>query len=135
MTIKTEKYARKPFDVEAIQVTDENMIEVAKWCLGDIRNTLVSNKAGDEKETQTYIKVRVRNPLNERQTKAFKGDWVLKSGNGFKVYTENAFKKSFDKELVYTEADSEAQLGGDNEEIELSTEEKLLKEIFTEQEA
>jgi hypothetical protein len=87
--MKTAKFARKPFDVEAVQVTSENMDEVAKWCQGSVEID------GDSETKEHYIKVRVLRVLNERQTKAFVGDWVLYAGTGYKVYTNKAFKNSF----------------------------------------
>lgn len=84
------KYARKPFYVEAVQVTAENIQEVAKWCSGQVYHVAEAN--GDH----TFIKVKVKRPLSARQTKAFVGDWVLKAGTGYKVYTSDAFDKSFD---------------------------------------
>lgn len=92
--METTTFRRKPFDVEAVQVTDENMVAVASWCQGEVRD--------DEKSANVsvqYIKVRVHNPLNERQTKAYIGDWVLYAGKGYKIYTDKAFKAGFD-ELV-----------------------------------
>lgn len=91
--MKTQKFVRKPFYVEGVQVTAENMAEVAKWCQGDIRGF----KPGGEGELTDYIKVRVLRPLNERQTMAFVGDWVLYAGTGYKVYTVKAFLHSFEK--------------------------------------
>jgi len=94
--VKTEKFVRKSFPVEAIQVTPDNMEQVAKWCAGNIQED-------GEKEghlSRTYIKVRVAYPINERQTQAYLGDWVLKSGRSFKVYNNSAFEKSFVKEPV-----------------------------------
>lgn len=87
--IETNKFARKPFHVDAVQVTAENMDEVASWCQGTVTRTDLS-PVGD------FIKVRVHRPLTERQTKAFVGDWVLYAGTGFKVYTDKAFEKSFE---------------------------------------
>lgn len=83
-------YVRKPFTVEGVQVTDENFEEVADWCGGDIRTITTMN------DTTRYIKVRVRRPVNDRQTKAHVGDWVLLSENNFKIYSDNAFHKTFD---------------------------------------
>lgn len=83
----TAVYNRKPFSVEAVQVTEENMKKIAEWCEGDILET----KDGDAK----YIKVHVARPLNLRQTKAFVGDWVLFAGKGFKVYSDKAFGEAF----------------------------------------
>lgn len=78
------KYNRKSFPVDAIQVTSENMTEVAEWCKGTINDEGV------------YISVDVKNPLTTKQTQAFVGDWVLKAPKGFKVYTDRAFSKNFE---------------------------------------
>lgn len=83
--METQKFIRKPFEIEAVQVTAENMEEVAAWCTGLIQNEPKGH----------YIKVQVHYPLTPRQTKAFVGDWVLKSKKGYKVYTDSAFQTSF----------------------------------------
>jgi hypothetical protein len=80
---------RNPFYVDAVRVTAENMQDAATWCEGD-----VFTMATPEGEVR-YVKVRVHRPLNDRQTKAFAGDWILKAGTGFKVYTDPAFIKCF----------------------------------------
>lgn len=90
--LETQKYVRKPFFVDAVQVTAENLADVAEWCGGDVRT------AGQAQ----YIKVRVVRPLNERQTKAMIGDWVLYAGTGFKVYTPKAFSGAFEQDSVGT---------------------------------
>lgn len=86
--ITVEVWVRKPFFVEAVPVTDDNMEIVAAWCGGRINVT-----KGDDKR---YIKVEVKNPMSRRQTTAFAGDWVLKSKGGFKVYKDESFKKVFE---------------------------------------
>lgn len=83
--MQTAKFTRKPFEVDAVQVTDDNIDEVAKWCQGEVK----------EEDNRPYIKVRVLRVIDERQTKAFVGDWVLYAGTGYKVYTPKAFQKSF----------------------------------------
>lgn len=89
--IKTSKFARKPFYVDAVQVTAENMKDVAKWCQGDVRTMdLFEGKAH-----LPYIKVRVHQPLTDRQTQAYVGDWILSARTGFKVYRNLAFEKNF----------------------------------------
>lgn len=92
VTLKTDKFARKPFYVDAIQVTAENMEAVAEWCQGDVVKT--------EAPKANYIKVRVHRPMTPRQTQAFVGDWVLYAGTGFKVYTDRAFQGSFEPATV-----------------------------------
>ncbi len=90
--ISAEKYARRPFYVDAVQVSEENMAEVATWCQGEVTQT--PDDIGDP--VRTFIKVNVRRPLTERQSRAFAGDWVLRAGSGFKVYTPKAFANSFE---------------------------------------
>lgn len=88
MSVVPEKYVRKPFEVEAVQVTEENLTEIADWCDGDIRHTA---------DKVPFVKVQVARPLTSRQTRAFVGDWILFAGRGFKVYTSKAFEGAFDK--------------------------------------
>lgn len=87
MTIVTEKYIKKPLIVDAVQVTEENFGEIAKWCQGTIETD------GDKQ----FIRVRVHNPKIPRQSQAFVGDWLLYTEMGYKVYTDQPFKKSFDR--------------------------------------
>lgn len=97
--MQTNRYNRKSFSVDAVQVTEENMEEVAKWCQGQIR----------EENSRKYIQVRVVRPLTERQTKAFAGDWILYAGTGYKVYTNKAFVGSFDLDPSVEHNDGETQ--------------------------
>lgn len=85
---KVTRYARKPFLVDAALVTAGNIEEVAKWCRGEV--------IVDENTRRKYIKVDVVRPLNEKQTMAFIGDWVLFAGTSFKVYSSKAFAQVFD---------------------------------------
>lgn len=87
MSLKTHKFARKPFYVDAVRVSESNIEEVAEWCKGKV----------ETEDGQTFIRVEVNRPLNERQTQAFIGDWVLFAGTGFKVYQPKAFDRSFEK--------------------------------------
>lgn len=85
--LNIQKYIRRPFTVQAVQVTLENMHEVAEWCGG------VVVKA--DRPENSYVKAKIAHPLNKRQTQAFAGDYVLKMGRGFKIYLEKAFGKTF----------------------------------------
>jgi len=84
--IETTTYVRKPFEVEAVEVTEENIEEVKDWCQGYL-----------DTDNRPFIKVKVARALNERQTKAYPGDWVLYAGTGFKVYTAKAFHRTFER--------------------------------------
>lgn len=87
MQLDVNQYARKPFTVQAVQVTQENIDDVALWSDGKVVN---------EADSQ-FVKIDVRRPLHERQTKAYPGDWVLRAGQGFRVYNDSAFRNQFDK--------------------------------------
>ena len=98
--MKTSRYVRKPFYVDAVQVTKENMEEVAKWCGGDIQHDL--NGIG-------FIKALQHRSKTIPKTRAFVGDWVLSSKIGFRVYTNGAFEKSFeDSDGEWSESFDEA---------------------------
>lgn len=86
--LKISKFARRPFFVEAVEVTADNMQEVANWCNGNVSQ----NSRGEH-----YVKVRVHQSRSERQTQAFPGDWVLYANTGFKVYTPRAFDSNFER--------------------------------------
>lgn len=95
--LELKKFVRKPFPVEGVQVTAENMAEVASWCRGQLRKS--AGPGG--RNPQKYIKVNVKRALNDRQTMAYVGDWVVtatdQSVKGFKVYTPKAFSLTFDE--------------------------------------
>jgi hypothetical protein len=85
--IKTQRYVRKPVIVDAVQVTEENFKQLAKWCQGEIQSD----------GTMKFIRVRVHTPKNPRQSQAFVGDWILYTDKGYKVYSNRAFTDSFDE--------------------------------------
>ncbi len=87
MNLQIARYVRKPLYVNAVQVTEENMQAVAKWCKGQHIHGVNAQ----------YVKVRVHRATNERQKQAHVGDWVLKFGTGFKVYEPDAFVKDFNQ--------------------------------------
>lgn len=93
--MQIEKYNRRVFQVEAVQVTEENIEEVAQWCRGEVKST-------DEPITR-FIEGDVAMPLNERQKKAFVGDWVVRRNNTFKFFQDRGFKKTFEYLLTETE--------------------------------
>ena len=59
MSVAVEVWMRKPFFVEAIQVTEENIEAIAEWCNG--RLTPIK-KEGDGNNVR-FIKVNVKNPM------------------------------------------------------------------------
>jgi hypothetical protein len=94
--MEIQNFNRKSFTVQGVQVTAENMAEVAEWCGGTVQDV-------EGREGEQYIHVNVLRPINERQEKAFVGDHVLSSKNGFKVYNDPAFRKNFEDGVGSTE--------------------------------
>lgn len=95
--IETRRYASNPREVDAVQVTAANMKAIVDWVGGTLY---------DEHGVETdsilpgcYVKVEVHNPMNDRQSQAFVGDWILYSTAGpkpsFKVFLNKAFKRNF----------------------------------------
>lgn len=96
MTLHIVHAVRKPFNVDAVQVTAENMEEVARWCRGKVKTEQSSTSATPQAPTR-YIHVRVLHPLNPKQTQAYIGDWVLVTDTGSKVYSDKAYHNNFDE--------------------------------------
>jgi hypothetical protein len=69
MGVSTVQYIRKPLYVDAVRVTSKNFDEIAEWCQGQV---LEDNEA-DKESAKKYIRVRVHNPINPRQTRAYVG--------------------------------------------------------------
>lgn len=82
----TTRFVRKVFEVDAVRATIENLQDIADWCEG----TMVEEGPG-----KWYVQVPVEPVINERQKRAYPGDWVLSGTAGFKVYQDRAFKRSF----------------------------------------
>lgn len=87
--IELKTYIRKPFPVQGVLVTNENMEELATWCKGEIKT---EKHRGVEKK---FIDVPVKNKILDKQSKAYVGYWLLFGGKGFKVYTNRAFQTCF----------------------------------------
>jgi hypothetical protein len=104
MTLDIQNYRHKPTYVQAVCVTAENMAEIAEWCKGNVLNN---------DEMKSYVKVPVIRAINERQTEAYVGDWVLKAGTSFKVYTPKGFEKGFELCNTYDDLVTElSKFGG-----------------------
>ena len=85
--IETFFYIRKPLVVEAVQLTEKNLYEVAQWCEGDVKVV----------DGERVIEVKVLHPNNKMQAIARPGSWILRSNQGFKIFNDKAFTRGFDK--------------------------------------
>lgn len=90
--IETQTYYRKQFPVKATQVTAENIERLAKRYNGE----LITTAPNDDGTITKYIKLSVTRAANERQKKAYVGDWILAVGTSYKSYTDKAFHDAFE---------------------------------------
>lgn len=108
-SVTTTRYIRKPLYVSAVRVTTANFDEIADWCQGEVQKDEMPDGGTGKK----FIRVRVHNPKNPRQTKAFVGDWILYTERGYKVYTNKAFHASFDEAPPVSVEDNGGQESAD----------------------
>lgn len=129
--MKIHKFVRRPFYVDAVRVNEHNIEDAAEWCGGAI--------VRDDNGKFVHIKVDTFRPSNERQTRARLGHWILKTPDGFKVYTTKAFDFTFEK--VRTLTKEQADKAGVKAPIEPSPSEEPatdtteLREVFNPEEA
>jgi hypothetical protein len=81
--IPFEHFVRKPFAVEAIQITDENIEELAPF-IGAL-----------EKQENGRWVIIVDRKLIRNLDKVYSGYWLTKMGTTLRCYSQNAFAKHF----------------------------------------
>lgn len=87
MDLELKKYRRKSFPVDAIQVTNENLVAVAEWCGGKLADA----------DGRPFIQMRIPGAMNARLNQAFADDWVMDMGDKkFAIYTSKAFDRNFE---------------------------------------
>jgi hypothetical protein len=85
----TKKARKKSFDVDYVEVTEANIEDVAVWCGGRV--------LGSDKDR--YIKILDKGALNERQTKAYLGDYVVHHprASTYRSFPKKNFWKTFEE--------------------------------------
>lgn len=88
-----QKFTRRPYDVNAVQVTPENANEVAEWCGGSV-------VLGDYKHSKFVIKLPiVKVPGNGvhkgKMIDARIGSWIIEYKGNFRVYREKQILEDF----------------------------------------
>lgn len=81
MQFKT--YVRKPFTVEAVEVTEDNIDEIAKMC-----GTIETTDRGDK-----FIKV--DQEVVKNVTRVYVGFWMTKNGGSIRFYSKRIFTQQF----------------------------------------
>lgn len=100
--MKAVRFMRKPFFVDGYLVDEDNMDAIAKWCKGHVVRDNVP---------RPFVRVPVDRPMNQRQTQAFVGTWVLLSihqgRESFKVYTADYLEENFILSPFGTESETQ----------------------------
>lgn len=91
----TKQYTRKPFPVSAVQVTLQNIEEVAEWCKGEIeyRDTKMMGTV----TPLPVIKLKGQGDNRGKDFEAALGCWVVELKGSFRSYKPAQFEASFDE--------------------------------------
>jgi len=84
MTVVFEQYVRKPFNVEAVEVTVDNIAELAEF-IGTLRT----------KETDGTPYIAVDRRLVPSVYRVFPGYWVTRMGDNVRCYARKIFMAQF----------------------------------------
>lgn len=77
---------KRPEELHGIQVTAENMEDVAGWCKGWVERT----------DYAVWIRVPVPRPKSERMTRAYANDWVVRTRDGMlRIYKNKDLMENF----------------------------------------
>lgn len=87
----------------AVQITEENIDLLAKWCSGELTTETPLDAPGPYRYIAVNTRDRKLRPMVER---ADIGDWLVRSADGmgyFRVYSDAAFRNLYDLTPVATE--------------------------------
>jgi hypothetical protein len=100
--IITTTFQRKTFVVQAIQITGENLSELAEWCGGELIESYTPEihlRSGNYRTGHPCIEMTVGR--NGQKIRAFIGDWIthIQGSEKFKIYRDKTFKEAFEEVL------------------------------------
>lgn len=93
MSDLTATWTRNSFEVEAVQITEENIIDVAVWCGGKLYQSL-------EHFPKRYIAMRITSAARAHNVKAWAGDWITFAKGEFKHHKDKTFRQTFHQKTV-----------------------------------
>src|SRR5688500_6098393 len=93
--MQIEKYDRKPFSVDAVQVRFDNIAEIAEWCKGEII-TQKTKMLGVETDVPA-IRVAGQGDNRGKYFVASLGCYVVELKGSFRVYKPAQFDASFER--------------------------------------
>uniref|UniRef100_A0AAU7GY99 Uncharacterized protein n=1 Tax=Streptomyces phage Scarif TaxID=3158858 RepID=A0AAU7GY99_9CAUD len=95
MSFTAREVFRKTEAARSVQVTEENMLEVSRWCNGAIRT--YRRITGDGYGTRIDFQARDRHG-RESTERAYSGDWLVfyPDSHRFEVYRPKAYSATFE---------------------------------------
>lgn len=93
--MKIETFVRRPFDVDAVQVTPQNAEEIAEWCGGKVGTA--EYKVAGTKVPLNIVLVPGNGPNVGRMVEARIGSWVVGHLGNFRVYQNKQLHNQFAK--------------------------------------
>jgi hypothetical protein len=99
-----KQYTRKPFPVAAVQVSLQNIQEIAEWCRGTVEQ--VSTRMLGTETFLPAIKIQGQGENRGKEFTATLGCWVVELKGSYRVYKPQQFEATFD-ELEVEEASVE----------------------------
>lgn len=91
--METQIFIRKPFDVNAVQVTPDNAAEIAEWCKGQLGQA--DYKLMGQTVKLVAVQVPGNGPKKGKMVDALIGSWVVEHNNNFRVYRDQQFQETF----------------------------------------
>lgn len=94
--METQKFARRQFALEAVQVTPTNMNEVARWCGGKVAPADYKMMGGVHKMPEGCVLLPKQGLKANKTYKVLIGHWITKHNGQFRTWTLEAFEASFE---------------------------------------
>jgi len=93
--MEIKQFTRKPFPVNAVQVTLQNIEEVAEWCKGAIE--YVPTKMMGTITDLPVVKMKGMGENRGKEFVASLGCWIVELKGSFRSYKHAQFEASFDE--------------------------------------
>lgn len=91
--VALDKFARKPFEVSAIEITEENQEELCRLVEGEIRFSGKEDTPDDKRNP--FIWLTNEKKSFPRARSGYVGDFLVQFNSSWRVYTASAFANSF----------------------------------------
>jgi hypothetical protein len=96
--METTKYDRKPFTVNAVELTLDNVGEVAAWCKGTVEQ--VTAKVLGTTMKLPVVKIQGQGAAKSKTFVANLGHFIAEYNGSFRVYKPAVFREMFQKSRV-----------------------------------